>query len=96
MSIDRLSIRDLFTDNLDLTFLIGAGCSVDPPSCQPEARTMMEAIIKYTCAESEIEKILKLKNLRFETLLEIIRDTVDPDLRIIDYYGLCEIPNNHH
>jgi len=96
MKLTNLTIRDLFTPDAKLTFLVGAGCSVDPPSCLPAGRTMMEAIIDYTCAESEIKKIKELEDLRFEQLIEIIRDRLDPELKIIDIYGLCNKPNIQH
>ncbi|TXT65406.1 MAG: hypothetical protein BAJALOKI1v1_440023 [Promethearchaeota archaeon] len=79
-----------------LTFLVGAGCSVDAPSCLPAGRAMMESIINYTCAESEIETLLSIKELRFEQLVEIVRDQLDPELKIIEYYGLCDTPNLQH
>lgn len=96
MNPTNLKINDLITPDAKLTFLVGAGCSVDSPSCLPAGRTMMEAIIDYTCAESEIEKIKKLEGLRFEQLVEIVRDQLDKKLRIIDYYGQCDKPNLQH
>ncbi len=84
MSLTKLTIKDLLTLDAKLTFLVGAGCSVDAPSCLPAGREMMDAIIDYTCAVSEIEKIKKLEDLRFEQLIEIIRGHLDPDLKIID------------
>ena len=99
MKPTNLTIKNLFTDDAKLMFLIGAGCSVDAPSCLPAGRAMMEAIIKYSCAESEIKKLLKLVEsgeLRFEALVEIIRDRLDPELKIIDYYGQCDKPNLQH
>ena len=79
MKLTNLTIKDLLTDDTKLTFLVGAGCSVDAPSCLPAGRAMIEALIKYSCADSEIDKILKLKELRFEQLVEIIRE-----LKVID------------
>ena len=77
-------------------FLVGAGCSVDAPSCLPAGRAAMKAIIEYACVDSEKAKILNLKELRFEQLVEIIRDRLDPELKIIDYYGQCDQPNLQH
>ena len=57
MKLTNLNINNLITPDAKLTFLVGTGCSVDPPSCLPAGRAMMEAIIDYTCAESEIDKI---------------------------------------
>jgi len=96
MKLTNLSIRDLLNDDVKLTFLVGAGCSVDSPSCLPAGRKMIEDIVKYTCAESEIQKILALEELRFEQLVEIVRDQLDKDLKIIDYYGQCDKPNLQH
>ncbi|MBY9008893.1 MAG: hypothetical protein KGD74_03395 [Candidatus Lokiarchaeota archaeon] len=96
MKRTNLTIRDFFTPDAKLTFLVGAGCSVDAPSCLPAGRTMMDAIIDYTCAESEINKIKKLEQLRFETLIEIVRDSFDNELKIIDFYGQCDKPNIQH
>jgi tetratricopeptide (TPR) repeat protein len=96
LSLTNLSIKDLIGKQTDLTFLVGAGCSVDKPSCLPAGRSMMNSIINYTCAKSEIEKIKKLKELRFEQLIETVRDRLDEDLKTIDYYGLCDRPNIQH
>ncbi|MFX1401525.1 MAG: tetratricopeptide repeat protein [Promethearchaeota archaeon] len=105
MKLTNLKIADLITPDAKLTFLVGAGCSVDSPSNLPAGKTMMEALIRYTCAESEIDKLLgnaeleeggRLEGLRFEQLVEIIRDRLDPELKIIDFYGLCDKPNIQH
>jgi tetratricopeptide (TPR) repeat protein len=96
MRLTNLTVRDLITPDSKLTFLAGAGCSIDPPSCLLAGRAMMDAIIDYTCADLEIEGIKKLKKLRFEALVEIVRDQLDKELKIIDYYGLCDKPNIQH
>ncbi|MFX1259491.1 MAG: tetratricopeptide repeat protein [Promethearchaeota archaeon] len=96
MKLTNLTIKNLFTDDTKLTFLVGAGCSVDAPSCLPAGHDMIEAIIKYSCAEVEKSKILNLKELRFEQLVEIIRDTLDPKLKLVDYYGESDKPNAQH
>ncbi len=96
MKPTNLTIKDLWADDARLTFLVGAGCSINAPSCLPAGRPMMEAIVKYTCAESEVKKILGLKELRFEQLVEVVRDRLDTELKIIDYYGQCDKPNIQH
>ncbi len=96
MKPTSLTIQDIFTANKNLTFLVGAGCSIDPPSCLPAGRSMMEAMLKFACAESELETILNIKELRFEALVEILRDFVDPKFRIIDFYGLFDKPDLQH
>jgi len=72
MTLTNLKIRDLISPDAKLTFLVGAGCSVDPPSSLAAGRKMIEDIVEYTCAESEIQKILDLEELRFEQLVEIV------------------------
>jgi len=96
MKLTNLKIKDLLASEARLTFLVGAGCSIDPPSCLPAGKSMMDVIIKYACPESEIDTIRNLEELRFEALVEIFRDKLDNDLKIIDYYGLCDKPNTQH
>jgi len=105
MKLTNLTIKDLITPEAKLTFLVGAGCSRDKPSCLPMGGEMIEGLINYVCVDSEIDKILgkkelkdgrKLEGLRFEALAEIIRDILDPDLKFIDFYGLCDKPNVQH
>ncbi len=96
MKPTNLTIQELFADDAKLTFLVGTRCSVDARSYLPAGMSIMDAIINYTCAESEIQKILELKELRFEQLEEIIRDRIDSELKVIDYYGQCDKPNLQH
>lgn len=79
-------------------FLVGAGCSVDPPSCLQTARVMMDAMIRHACPEPEVEQIRNnLSALRFEALVELFMSfELDPDLKLIDYYGECDKPNLQH
>jgi len=91
-----LDFKKIIEQDSNLTFLVGAGCSIDPPSCQPSGSSMMEAIIKFTCPKQEVDSLISLEKLRFEGLIEIFRDTLDPDLKIIDYYGVCNKPNIQH
>lgn len=91
----NLTFKNLI-ENKKLTFLVGAGCSVDPPYNLPSGNKFLKALITYSSAESEIERILEIKDLRFEQLVEIIRDELDPQLKIIEYFGLCDSPNLQH
>ena len=96
MKLTNLSIKDLFTPVAKLTFLAGAGVSVDPPSSLPAGRKMMDVFIKYTCTESEIKRIKDLEDLHFESLIESVRHYIDPSLKFFDYYGACDKPNLNH
>ena len=88
MELQKLTFKDII-QNEKLTFLVGAGSSTESPSNLPSGREMIEEIIKYSCDESEIENLLKIKSIRFEALVEIVRDRLDTNLRIIDYYAQC-------
>ena len=83
-------------NNEPLTFLVGAGCSIDAPSCLPAGRSMMDAIIEHVSNRDDINKLKNLEELRFESLVEIARDNLDPELKIIDYYLQCDKPNLQH
>ena len=82
MKLTNLKVNDIFNTNGKFTFLVGAGCSINSPSCLPAGYEMMEAIIDHACDKSEREGILeliKLGELRFETLVEIFRDSLDQE-----------------
>ncbi len=91
-----LNLGNLLKGDEPLTFLVGAGCSIDPPACLPAGRAMMEAIVDYVCPTTERESILNLEGLRFEGLVEIVRDFLDKSLKVIDYYGQSLNPNLQH
>jgi hypothetical protein len=91
----RAKIKDILTGDTKLTFLVGAGCSVDPPSCLPDGYQMKNILLREFCAESELPIILKY-NIRFEIVVQIIHEMIDGDFKIIDYYGLCDSPNSLH
>ncbi len=79
-----------------MSFLVGAGCSIDPPSCLLAGRQMMDEIIKFSCPKSEQKKNLNISELRFEQFVEIIQNRETPFFDIIEYYDLCEKPNLQH
>ena len=94
-----LNIEKLLFSEEKLTFLVGAGCSVDRPSCLPDGHSMMKAIINYSCANLEKARIVELMTsgkLRFEQLVEVFRDRLDKDLKIINLYGESKHPNIQH
>lgn len=92
----NLLIKDLITSDEQLTFLVGGGVSIDLPSGMPSQRMMLDEIIRFSCPESEIEKILSIKNLRFEDIYSIYMKDLDKDSEIMDYFETCEKPNFQH
>ncbi|KKK60633.1 hypothetical protein LCGC14_3022410, partial [marine sediment metagenome] len=91
-----ISIKDLIYNQKKLTFLVGAGSSVENPSCLAAGDKMKEAIIRFACEYASLKDILQLTNLRFEVLVEIFQNYFDEVLKIIDYYGNCDKPNLQH
>jgi len=96
MKLTNLSIRDLFTPESKLTFIVGAGCSVDQPTCLLPGRPIMNAIINFMCAKPEINKIKNLEMLRLEQVIEIYQDYVDKDFILWEFFELNDKPNMNH
>ena len=69
MSLANFSLENLMKKG-DLTFLVGAGCSIDSPSCLPTGREIIKTLIKFLCPTSEIDLLLNIKDLRFEVFIE--------------------------
>ncbi|MFX1277560.1 MAG: hypothetical protein ACFFAT_21285, partial [Promethearchaeota archaeon] len=79
-----------------ITFLIGAGCSMEAPSNLPSAREFVKELVK-TCAPSEeIETILNLESLRYEAIVEIVEKIIDKNLAFLDFLELKTEPNIIH
>jgi hypothetical protein len=91
-----LKIKDLLGKGNLLAFLIGSGCSVDTPSNVPDGNKIKEELIKYFCAESEIENILKIEGLKLEYILATIFDSLGDKVEIFDYFELFDKPNIQH
>jgi len=91
----NFDIKELLIND-PLTFLVGAGCSINSPSSLPAGRAMMDAIIEHVSTKQDCKKLVNLSELRFESLVEIVRDNVDPTLKTIDYYAECDKPNLIH
>jgi len=92
----NLNINEFFKSDEKLTFLVGAGVSVDSPSQLPSASNAMKALIKFFCTKSEVEKILNTQGLNFETLLGIIHNSLNDDLQFLDFYLESDKPNIEH
>lgn len=90
---------DILNNSIDLTFLVGAGCSIESPSNLPGGTQMMEEIIKYSCCESEINtliEVIRKNEIRFESLIEIIQHNYDRNLKTLEFYSQCQYPNKTH
>ncbi|MFX1536716.1 MAG: tetratricopeptide repeat protein [Promethearchaeota archaeon] len=91
-----LDVKELFTSGEPLTFLVGAGISIEPPSALQSAWQIMEAILQFGAVEKEVEKLLKMPNLRFEYLIGLFKNQFDEDLIFLNYFEEATEPNIIH
>ena len=91
----NLNINKLISEDEKLTFLVGAGASMETPSKLPAANETIKALIRFSCSKSEIDKILKIKDLPFEILTGIILASLD-DVKFLDFYQESDKPNLEH
>ncbi|MEJ2251545.1 MAG: SIR2 family protein, partial [Candidatus Lokiarchaeota archaeon] len=100
MEINKLqTIIELIKKGENLAFLIGSGCSIDSPSNLPNAKSIMKELIEFSCLESEFNPLMDLvrkDKVRFEKLIEILQDNFDKNLKILEFFSQCKIPNNNH
>lgn len=108
MNVEQ-KLRELLCTEKPLAFLVGAGISIPSPSNLMSGTAFMERIIRMIAADEESKNILLyLSNserynkqntgdfLRFEGLMQILQDSVDPNLNILDCLGDCNVPNMYH
>jgi tetratricopeptide (TPR) repeat protein len=88
------TLEDVLTKEEDYIFLAGAGISMDPPSKLPSARTLINSLIEYMCPPEILKE--NLLNLKYELLIEVFRNEVDPELKIIDFFSLPKYYNSIH
>ena len=88
--------KALFSETIMYTFLVGAGISMDPPSCVPSAKMFVRDLFKYYAPEEEIEKLLSLESLRYELLVEKVQNLFDKELKFLDYLDRVKEPNAIH
>jgi tetratricopeptide (TPR) repeat protein len=88
-------IEDIFPKEEKYSFLGGAGISMDAPTNMPSAPQIVKTLLEFCVPSEELEKVLSLKMLRYELVVEIIQ-AYDEDLRFLDYLELFEEPNLIH
>ncbi len=91
-----LLLEDFTSKGEKLTFLVGAGCSMDKPSCMPSGRSMLGDLVKFICPAAEIDNILRLANLRYEGVIEEFRNLTNTGLDILKFFEVCDRPNVQH
>ncbi|HDZ18705.1 hypothetical protein LCGC14_0660490 [marine sediment metagenome] len=61
-------LKEIISTNQKLTFLVGAGISMDKPSLIPSAIGFVDILIKLGAPEEEIDNILSFEGLRYELI----------------------------
>ncbi|MFX1412117.1 MAG: tetratricopeptide repeat protein, partial [Promethearchaeota archaeon] len=89
-------LKDIILPNEKFTFLVGAGISIEPPSCLKSAVEIVKTLVKLCVTDQEVNKILSLQDLRYETVVEFIQKYFDKELKIIDFFEKFTQPNIHH
>ncbi|MFX1256012.1 MAG: tetratricopeptide repeat protein [Promethearchaeota archaeon] len=92
----KTPIKGIFAQDEKYTFLVGAGISMERPTSLPSAPAIVETLIRMCAPAEEVDKILKLNNLRYELVVEIIQKHFDPELKIMGYFEHFNIPNILH
>ncbi|MFX1536957.1 MAG: tetratricopeptide repeat protein, partial [Promethearchaeota archaeon] len=92
----ELDLKALLMSGEPITFLVGAGISIDPPSGLLSAWKMMEDIVRFGGSPEAVEKIMSIENLRYEYLIELFRDYYDKELKLLKYFEEATQPNVIH
>lgn len=89
-------IEDLFPTDEKYTFLVGAGISMNPPSNLSSARLIVRDLLELCGPEEEVDRLLEVRGLRYEMIVETIQDMFDDDLDFMEYFEEIKEPNLVH
>ncbi|TFG07534.1 MAG: tetratricopeptide repeat protein [Promethearchaeota archaeon] len=90
------TLKFLFNQEEKYVFLAGAGISINPPSNLKSAREIVKSILKFCAPQDEIENMLNLNKLRYESIIEYIQLIYDEGLSFMDYFEYFKEPNLIH
>lgn len=104
MHVDALLSRLV---SYPLCILAGAGVSVQAPACLPTGQEFRDGLLKgladvdtelagYWSAFLDQEKAQGTQLIRFESLLALVREFFDPELRLLAPFFQCDAPNWYH
>ena len=94
-----LDLKKILENNVPLTFLVGAGISMEPPTSLVSAWKIIEDVVRFCTPEEASNDISHgeiASLLRYEYLLQIFRDYFDPNLKFIEYFEQAQNPNMIH
>lgn len=96
----HLSRLRAIASGAEVSILVGAGVSMNPPACLPSGWGFMTGLLERLCPSKRVYRsilghadyrradLLPGSFLRFESLLERLREHLDPDLRALDCFDL--------
>lgn len=88
--------RDVFEAGEKCTFLVGAGISLQPPTCIPSARELIKNLVDTFLPPRVANTVLNIKSMRYEILAEAIQEHADPNLDFLNYFDTFDSPNLIH
>jgi tetratricopeptide (TPR) repeat protein/NAD-dependent SIR2 family protein deacetylase len=92
----NLTLPDLLDKNENLTYLIGAGVSMNAPSNLPSARTISKALLEYIIPPKYLDTVAAHEGLRYEDIIEQIKNFYDDKLGFMEYFNNCRTSNLIH
>lgn len=90
------NLAKLLNSDEKLTFLVGAGISMQTPSQFQSARQISNAIIEYGSLSDYKNHLLLCEEIRYEYIVQQFRDFFDTDLKLLEYFMQSTSPNFMH
>jgi tetratricopeptide (TPR) repeat protein len=73
-----------FAHKDNISFIVGAGISMESPSTLPSAREFSKTLLQFMVPEEEVDKLINLPQLRYEMVVERVQK-LDENLFFLDY-----------
>ena len=89
-------LETVFTPEAKYTFLVGAGISMGPPTSISSARQFVHHLLQFYAPSHDVEPLEKLKDLRYEIIVDKIQEFFDKDIKFLDYLEDIKEPNLIH
>ena len=89
------NLKSIFIQSSLFTFLVGAGISMDTPSCVPSAYEFTQNLLKLVIPTEYLEKILAFP-IRYELMIELWQKYFDHQISFLDYLEIITLPNLLH
>jgi tetratricopeptide (TPR) repeat protein len=89
-------VKSVVNSEEKYVFLVGAGVSMEAPSCIPSARELVKSLASVYAPQEALDALLALPNLRYEMLAEQIQAQADKELSYLDYFNDIKAPNLIH